>query len=100
MTPEKRIQNKILKYLDNLEKSGYPVFYQRRQAGGYSYKKGIPDIYCVVNGKHIEIEVKAPGGHLSPMQEKFRDLFKRNNVEWICVDNVEEFKLFINKFIV
>lgn len=100
MTPEKRIQNKILKYLDELEKSGHQVFHQRRQAGGYSYKKGIPDIYCIVKGKHIEIEVKAPGGHLSPMQEKFRDLCKRNNIEWICVDDIEEFKSFINKFII
>ena len=97
MTPEKRIQNKILEYL---EKSGHPVFHQRRQAGGYSYKKGIPDIYCVVNGKHIEVEVKAPGGHLSPMQEKLRDLCKRNNIEWICVDDIEEFKSFIGKFVI
>lgn len=94
MTPEKRVQNKIIEYLKQLKDNGKPIFYERRQAGGYSYKKGIPDLYAVYNGVHIEIEVKAPGGSLSVMQEKFRDNCQKINILWICVDSVEQLKLY------
>ena len=96
MTPEKQIQNDILDYLKYLKHSFKPIFYERRQAGGLSYKKGIPDIYCVYNGIHIEIEVKKPGGQLSTMQEKFRDMCKTNNIKWICVDDVEQLKTYLD----
>ena len=42
MTPEKKIQNSIIKYFKDLQKQGYPVFIERRQAGGFSYKKEKP----------------------------------------------------------
>lgn len=97
MTPEKKVQNEILNYLDKLEKNGYKVFHERRQAGGFNYKKGIPDIYCVVNGKHIEIEVKKPGGKLSTMQEKFRDKCELLNINWIVVDDISELKEYMQE---
>lgn len=92
MTPEKRVQNSIIKYLRDLTQQGEPIFVERRQAGGYSYRKGIPDLYAVINGYHLEIEVKKPGGALSPMQEKFRDLCIKLNIYWICADNVDSIK--------
>lgn len=92
---EKQIQNNIIKYLHNLETQGYPIFYQRREAGGFSYKKGIPDLYAVINGIHLEIEVKTEDGKLSIMQEKFRDKCKRINICWCCIRNLKEFKNFL-----
>lgn len=91
MTPEKIVQNAIVDFLNSRQKAGEPVFVERRNAGGFSYKKGIPDLYAVINGIHLEIEVKAPGGRLSTMQEKFRDKCKRLGIRWCCHDNVEEF---------
>lgn len=68
MTPEQKVQNNIEDHLKTYQKMGFPIFYQKRQAGGYNYKKGIPDIYIVIGGKHIEVEVKKPGGEPSSMQ--------------------------------
>lgn len=96
MTPEKRIQNKIVDFLHALEKDGEPVFVERRNAGGFSYKKGIPDLYAVVDGIHVEIEVKAPGESLSTMQEKYRDKCKRLHIIWICADNVQDVQTLVN----
>ena len=98
MTPEKRIQNKIIAYLKKLEKEGKPIYVERRQAGGFSYKMGIADLYAIVNGLHIEIEVKRPGGSLRPMQEKWRDQCLAKNIFWICEDNedLSDLKIFIN----
>lgn len=90
MTPEKRIQNKILAYLKDLKEKNYPIFYQRREAGGFAYKKGIPDIYCVVNGRHIEIEVKADNGQLSSMQITYKEMFEKIGIKYIVAKSVED----------
>ena len=99
MTPEKKIQKSILDYLKSLKESGYPIFYERRQSGGYSYKKGIPDIYCVVDGNHVEIEVKAEHGSLSALQERFRDMCKSKNIEYVCATSVDDIKKVIKKYL-
>lgn len=95
MTPEKRVQNTIIDILSKLQKAGQPIFVERRQAGGFSYKMGIPDLYAVIDGRHIEIEVKAPGKTLRPMQEKFRDKCKLLHIEWHCFDNIVDFKSYL-----
>lgn len=91
MTPEKTVQNAIVDFLIARKDEGKPVLVERRNAGGFSYKKGIPDLYAVINGIHLEIEVKAPGGALSTLQEKYRDKCMRRNIRWCCYDNVEDF---------
>ena len=95
MTPEKVVQNKIYGYLKQLSDEDKPVEVFRRQAGGFSYKEGLPDLYAVIEGLHVEIEVKRPGGQLRAMQEKWRDRFIRKNVLWICADNFGQFLAFI-----
>ena len=100
MTPEKEVQNKIIKYLKELRKKGYPCYVERRQAGGYSYRMGIADLYAVYNGIHIEIEVKAPGKLMGPMQEKWKKECEDLNIIHIVADNVEDVKNFFKKLIV
>ena len=95
MTPEKRVQNNIVSYFHKLESLGYQVYIERRQAGGFAYKVGIADLYAIVKGQHVEIEVKQPGGELRPMQEKWRDRCKLLNVRWLCVDNVNDLKSYL-----
>lgn len=99
MTPEKKVQNSIINYLQNLQDKEYPLFYDRRSPGAPNYKKGIPDLYCVYNGIHIEIEVKQEKGSLSSMQEKWRDRFKKWNIFWVCPLSFEEFKSFFENII-
>ena len=96
MTPEKRIQNALINYLKTLTLK-YPIYVERRQAGGFSYKKGQADIYFVFNGIHVELEVKAENGQLSSMQQKWRDMCIKNNILWICAQNVDEFKAFMSE---
>lgn len=92
MLEEKEIQDDILDYFEKLDKLNYPILYDRRQAGGFNYKKGIPDLWASIQGKHLEIEVKRPGEHLRPMQEKFRDECKRKNIIYICADSLNKIK--------
>lgn len=95
MTPEKAIQSSIVSFFKELEKAGKPIFVERRQAGGYSYKMGIPDLYIVINGQHVEIEVKRPGGELRPMQVKFKEMCERRHIHYLCADNLDIVKEYI-----
>jgi hypothetical protein len=94
-TPEKKIQNKIVHWMTNLEKLGAPVYIERRNAGAFNYKKGIPDLYGIINGYHIEIEVKADNGELSTMQEKFKDRLLKIHCSYICARSLSELQEFI-----
>lgn len=97
MKSEKTIQTEVINYLKKLQNKGYPIYFERRQAGGFNYKKGISDLYCIINGKHVEIEIKRDDGKLSVMQEKWRDYCLKNNIEWICIKSVKELKKYFLK---
>lgn len=91
LTPEKRVQNKILKYLER-ESEHLPLYYERRQAGGFNYKKGLPDIYFVLNGHHVEVEVKADEEkERTPAQEKWELRFRSLNIPYILVYDIDDF---------
>ena len=90
MTPEKEIQNAIINYFTLLRNSGFDNYVERRQAGGFAYKMGLPDLWAIIFGKHIEIEVKAPGKQARATQEKWAKRFKQMGVEYICTDNAND----------
>lgn len=99
MTPEKRVQNSIINYLKELQARGEHLFFERRQACGGNYKAGIPDLYIVYEHIHIEVEVKAPNGRLSVMQEKYRDICRTNGTPWICACALDDFVHDFNKIV-
>lgn len=99
MTPEKRVQNLIVNYLKLLQKNNHPLFFERRQAGGFSYKKGISDLYAVYSGHHVEIEVKQEKGSLSTLQEKWQQTCKKLHIFYICAYSLEDFVKQFNFFI-
>ena len=99
MTPEKIVQTAILKYLRSLDTDEHHIFIERRQAGGFSYKMGIPDVYAVYKGKHIEIEVKRPGAQLRPMQEKWAEKMRNVGALYICATSVDDVKKLIENIV-
>ena len=99
MTPEKRVQNACLDYLKKLADKGLPIMYERRQAGGFSYKMGAADVWFTIGGIHFELEIKAPGKSLRPMQEKWRDICESRGIMCMCIDNIETFEEFVDKLI-
>lgn len=99
MNDETIIQNKILHYLKELEKEGYPIYSERRQAGGFSYKKGVADVYFVYNGYHVEVEVKTETGELAALQEKWRDYCLKRGMGYICARSLNDVKNVIDELI-
>ena len=96
-TPERKVKKKIVEYIEGLQKSGVHIYYEPRGVGGYVYKKGQPDYWLVYNGRHIEIEVKAPGGEQSAMQIKWQHIFWNLDIECYCIESVEELENILNK---
>lgn len=95
MTPEKQVQNKIIDFL----KTKPGLVYERRQAGGFNYKSGLPDIWFVYRGRHCEVEVKAPGGEPSSLQLKQEVAFLLAGASYWRGDNLADFtKWFENVF--
>lgn len=97
MTPEKEIQNAIMKYFKKLKEQGIDNYVERRQAGGFAYKMGLPDLWVVIFGKHIEIEVKRPGGEARATQEKWARRFIEMGAEYVCADSVADVVKLVEK---
>lgn len=92
-TPEQRVQNTIEANLKKFQKRGEPLFFEKRQAGGWNYKKGMPDLYVVYKGIHYEFEIKKPGGKASNLQLAWQKKFReRYQIEDYIVCSWEEIK--------
>lgn len=90
MTPEKEIQNSIISYFKRLNDNGIPCYVERRQAGGYTYKAGLPDLFVCIFGQHIEIEVKRPNGQARAIQEKWAKRFNEIGVHYLLADSLTQ----------
>lgn len=88
MTPEKIVQTKIIDFLKRQE----CCYWERREAGGFAYRAGRPDLWASCNGKHIEIEVKANGGTASPMQLKHEERLKASGALYWRGTDPDSFK--------
>lgn len=87
MTPETKVKNAICKFL-----SGIPGLYlERRQAGGFSYRAGAPDIWFVYRGRHAEVEFKAPDGQVRSLQLKHEQKLRDAGSLYWRGNNVDEF---------
>ncbi len=95
MKSESAIENSIINYLKELRDSGEPITFEKRVAGGLSYKEGVPDIYFTYYGFHFEVEVKNAKGQLRTMQETYRRLLLMRHVPHFVVNSLDLFKAII-----
>jgi hypothetical protein len=90
MTPEQTIKTQICQWLEL-----HRIFFwiQVQNPGKYRsrhIKRGICDLMGIFRGKPLAIEVKAPGGRVSPEQEKFIEEFRREGGIAFTAKSVEE----------
>ena len=86
-TPEGKFKSKVEKFLDKFP----DIYYERRVgAGSFGYKKGLPDFFLVINGIHIELELKAKGGSPSPSQLKWYERFQKLNIPMYIIDSLDD----------
>ena len=79
MAQEKRFEEQIKAWLES--QGIYPLgtakqditvepcgYWEKRWGGGKYVKAGLPDLHIVINGISVEVELKAKGGRVSPLQ--------------------------------
>jgi len=97
---ESKLANKCINYLETLIDNGLPVYYEHRSGGGgFNYRKRIPDLFLVLDGVHVECELKTPKGRRSTLQEKWAMRFELLHIKYICPHTFEEFKEYIDTFL-
>ncbi len=58
---------------------------------------GSPDLVGSLEGRALGLELKAPGGHLSPEQERWHAAARRRGVAVFTVRSVEEARMAIER---
>lgn len=90
---EKAIENKIKQYLKTVED-----LYFFKEHGGLYGTAGVPDIICCYKGRFIALEVKAPDGKATALQDAtIRRIIGAGGIARI-VRSLEEVKEIIIKF--
>ena len=90
---EKSIENKIKQYLKTVED-----LYFFKEHGGLYGTAGVPDIICCYKGRFIALEVKAPDGKATALQDAtIRRIIGAGGIARI-VRSLEEVKEIIIKF--
>lgn len=98
-TPEQSVQQSILEFLKPYSyEQGGPIIIHVR-SGKSGEPKGAADIWLCVNGVHVEVEVKKPGGERSSDQERWERICRLTGAPYIVVDNLPEFIEFITPYI-
>lgn len=90
---EKAIENKIKQYLKTVED-----LYFFKEHGGLYGTAGVPDIICCYKGRFIALEVKAPDGKATALQDATIKRIRKAGGVAEVVRSVEEAKEIITKF--
>lgn len=108
---ETDIQSAIIRYLTILENQGKLFFNRMNNIGvpikdrqgkivgqrkTFGSKRGIPDIWVILQGKTIGLEVKTATGRQSKEQKEIEERFKKNGAEYYIVRSLEDVKEVIN----
>ena len=96
MADEAYVKSKICNYLDELKEKKI-CYWERRNAVGFNYKKGIPDLWCVVRGVHYEIETKDVTGETSVMQDKQKVKLENAGCVYILAKSLQDVKNIIKE---
>lgn len=100
MHAEGFLTKQIAAWLKECQGRGDPLFWEHRSgSGGFAYKEGIPDLFIVVGKYHIEVELKAPGGRRSAMQDKWKRRFEAMGVPYVCPTSLDELKSYLIPYI-
>ena len=89
---EKAMENKIKQYLKTVED-----LYFFKEHGGLYGTAGVPDIICCYKGQFIALEVKAPDGKATALQDATIKRIRKAGGVAEVVRSVEEAKEIITK---
>lgn len=90
MSEEGDIQRAITKKLETRGAKVYRMHAGHRRVNMQLCYPGTPDLFVVERNRHYWIEVKTPGGKVSPIQEAEHAELKRCGMEVVVARSVED----------
>jgi Holliday junction resolvase len=84
---EQQIQNTIREYLKS---QGWLVVKCMAMS-----KPGWPDLMAIKKGRHLHIEVKRPGGRVSPLQTAMHGIIRQHGAEAFVAYGVEDVRRYL-----
>ena len=95
---EAQIKRDIRAWLTRWKSEGAPVSWFW-PAGGAFGKSGVEDLVLCIGGIYVAVEVKRPGGQLTPLQAARAADVSRSGGVSARVESVEQFKDLISGFV-
>lgn len=92
---EATITRQIIAVLKQQKAAGRNVWWFKVH-GGPMQRAGVPDLYVLVDGVSIWVEIKTPAGRVSPLQERTIEQIGRAGGRTAVVRSVEEFCRVVN----
>ena len=91
MTPEAKLLAACVKELKLLKAGGRRVWWVKLH-GSAMMTRGLPDLYVLIEGRSLWIELKAPGNRPSPLQwHRIGEIQDAGGESYWC-DTLENFK--------
>jgi hypothetical protein len=79
--PEGKLQLRVMADLKRLKASGAPIWFAKINS---MYSGGIPDILICYSGRFMAVELKAPSGKTTKLQEQSLNQVERaGGVAWV-----------------
>ena len=95
---EAKVKDKVVDYIEELHDT-YNIPIKVFNRSGYTPVQGLPDLYAVIYGFHLEIELKGIGGTPSPAQLRFEREIKDLGSLYVRPGSFQEFKKYIDMLI-
>ena len=90
MTPETAIKRQIKDYLNA---KGIFHWYNMQGLGAY---KGIPDMFMMVKGNPVALEIKTEKGKLSDHQIEFKKRYEENGGTYLVARGYEDIEKYLD----
>ena len=84
MTPEARLTTAVVRRLKVMRAAGEPIWWLKL-AGSPMQKRGVPDLLIIYKSRVVFVELKAPGGKLTPLQaQRIREIKAAGGEAVVC----------------
>jgi hypothetical protein len=90
--PEGKLYDQCIKFLVTLKKLGTRLWWVKMTGSPY-LPKGLPDLWIIVEGRLVLVELKRPDGKgiLSPRQSLIKEKIEAAGIKVWIVSSVDEF---------
>ena len=90
-TPEGQLKQQVTRHLKKMQREDEPIEFHKVH-GNAMQRKGEPDVDIIFCGVAVKLELKAPGGKLTPLQRHRLARYRDCGALAACCETLDEVK--------